>query len=451
MASKVGHYELLAEFACGGMASVHFGRVVGPGGFAKTVAIKRLRPVYARDPEFVRMLLTEARLTGLLDHPNIVSTLDVVATEDDVFVVMEYVRGQSLSKIHGVLRSRSERTPPGIAAAIVSGVLHGLHAAHTAVDAYGRHLEIVHRDVSPQNILVGTDGVARIADFGVAQSSSPSNVPADELAIFGKLAYMAPEVLRGRPATPRSDVYAMGIVLWETLTGERLYTGATQDDLRNAALTYSPPPPSRFTPDVPPSLDDVTLRALERDPTRRFESAGEMARALETALPMPLQSEVSRWAEPLLKSDLVARADLLAHTATTEPLKTFEPTRRTPAKTRRRRFLVVGGILLSTAALGIAALAFRARSGARTHASTSTALAESDVAAASPSSVPVAIGTATVSGSRESDDAPPSARSTARRPPARRPVPVAPRPSIDCTKGYTVDSAGHIIFKKECF
>src|SRR5262245_51026591 len=169
--SVIGRYALHGELASGGMATVHLGRLLGPVGFSRTVAIKRLHAQYAQDPEFVSMFLDEARLAARIRHPNVVPTLDVVATSGELFLVMEYVPGESLSRLARAARDRMERMPPRIVSAIMSGVLHGLHAAHEAKSERGEPLGIVHRDVSPQNVLVGTDGVARVLDFGVAKAA----------------------------------------------------------------------------------------------------------------------------------------------------------------------------------------------------------------------------------------------------------------------------------------
>jgi serine/threonine-protein kinase len=188
----VGRYVLYGEIASGGMATVHFGRLLGPAGFARPVAIKRLHAQFARDPDFVKMFFDEARLAARIAHPNVVPTLDVVAADGEVFLVMEYVRGASLAQLIRTVRRSGERVQPLICVGIVSGMLHGLHAAHEARNDRGERMDLVHRDVSPQNVLVGTDGVPRLLDFGVAKASGRLQTTRDG-QLKGKLAYMAPE------------------------------------------------------------------------------------------------------------------------------------------------------------------------------------------------------------------------------------------------------------------
>src|SRR5688572_13695305 len=161
------------------MATVHFGRLVGPVGFSRTVAIKRLHERLARDPDFVAMFLDEARLAARIRHPNVVPTFDVVAMEQELFLVMEYVQGDSLSRLMKVVRARNESVDPAFAVTIMTGVLHGLHAAHEATNERGEPLGIVHRDVSPQNVLVGVDGVPRVLDFGVAKAAGRAQTTKD--------------------------------------------------------------------------------------------------------------------------------------------------------------------------------------------------------------------------------------------------------------------------------
>src|ERR1700733_14777693 len=167
----LGRYALYDEIAAGGMATVHLGRLIGPVGFSRTVAIKRLHQQYAKNPEFVAMFLDEARLAARIRHPNVVPTVDVVAMEEELFLVMEYIQGESLSRLFRAASVAAAPIPRSVAVTIMAGVLHGLHAAHEAKTEHGQPLDIVHRDVSPQNVLVGVDGVARVLDFGVAKAA----------------------------------------------------------------------------------------------------------------------------------------------------------------------------------------------------------------------------------------------------------------------------------------
>ena len=196
----VGRYALYDSIACGGMASVHLGRLIGPAGFSRTVAIKRLHENYAKDPEFVAMLLDEARLAARINHPNVVSTLDVVAVGPELLLVMEYVAGESLSALIRTCQQTEHSPPIPVVVDIAIGMLNGLHAAHEATGEGGQPLNIVHRDVSPQNVLVGTDGVTRVVDFGIAKAIGRTQETRSG-AIKGKPAYMAPEQLQGAPPT----------------------------------------------------------------------------------------------------------------------------------------------------------------------------------------------------------------------------------------------------------
>jgi eukaryotic-like serine/threonine-protein kinase len=307
----IGRYALYAEIAAGGMATVHFGRLVGAVGFSRTVAIKRLHPQFAKDPDFVTMFLDEARLAARVVHPNVVTTIDVVPIDDEVFLVMEYVHGEALSKLIRAARRSGGLVPPPIASAIMSGALHGLHAAHEAKSERGEPLNIVHRDVSPQNILVGLDGVARVLDFGVAKAAMRAQSTRDG-QMKGKVSYMAPEQLRGKGVDRRTDIFAAGIVLWETLTGRRLFDGDDPGEVLTKLLEARIPSPSEVEPRVPTELDTVVMRALDRDAEARFATARDFAIALEHAGQTALPRHVGEWVESIGGEPMARRAQQVA-------------------------------------------------------------------------------------------------------------------------------------------
>jgi serine/threonine-protein kinase len=305
----IGRYVLHAPIASGGMASVHVGRMQGPSGFSRTVAIKRLHPQFARDPGFVSMLMDEARLAARITHPNVVSVIDVVQTDGELFLVMDFIRGEALGKLARFLRARGESVPPEIAVAVLSNVLHGLHAAHEVKDEQGAPLEIVHRDVSPQNVLVGVDGVARLVDFGVAKAGHRlQTTRAGELK--GKLDYMAPEQIEQKDVTRKVDIYAASVVLWEILAGRRLIEGDDVGARLMQTLRGGFAPPSALRPRIGQRLDAIVMRGLARDPDQRWATARQMALALEQAVVPATASTVGAWVlslagEPIEKRDRI--------------------------------------------------------------------------------------------------------------------------------------------------
>lgn len=307
----LGRYCLYDEIAAGGMATVHFGRLLGPAGFSRTVAIKQLHPQYARDPEFVAMFLDEARLAARIRHPNVVSTIDVVARDGELFLVMEYIQGEAFSRLLRTASLAGEKVPADVVSAVLVQALLGLHAAHEALDEKGLSLNIVHRDVSPQNILVGTDGIARVLDFGVAKATSRLQTTQDG-RLKGKLAYMAPEQLLKRTVDRRADVFAAATVLWESLCGERLFAG---DDAAAAVahiLDGEVKAPSSIRPELSTNVDAVVLKGLAKEPELRYQSAREMAQALERALPPAGALRVSEWVEHTAGMSLRQRAERVA-------------------------------------------------------------------------------------------------------------------------------------------
>ncbi len=302
---QLGRYALHAELAAGGMAVVYLARQTGAVGFGKTVAIKRLHPHLARDPYFVTMFLDEARLAARVQHPNVCPILDVVSTDTELFLVLEYIRGETLSGLLRAARKAGKKIPVPIAAAIIVGLLSGLHAAHEAKDELGKPLDIVHRDVSPQNLVVGADGVARVLDFGVAKAATRLQTTR-EGQLKGKIPYMAPEQLQGQ-VTAKSDVYSAALVMWEALTSQRLFRGETEAQVLHLVMTMDATAPSTLNPEVPPALDAVVLKGLVRDPAGRWQSARAMAVAIEAAVPVASSMKVAEWVESLIGKTLAAR------------------------------------------------------------------------------------------------------------------------------------------------
>jgi serine/threonine-protein kinase len=290
----IGRYALYDVIASGGMASVHIGRLIGPVGFARTVAIKRLHPNFACDPEFVAMLLDEARLAARIRHPNVVPTLDIVAEGKEILLVMEYVVGESLMHLLRSARTAGQATPVPVVVDIMVGVLNGLHAAHEATDERGDALNIVHRDVSPHNILVGTDGSARVLDFGIAKASNRIHQTQGS-QVKGKLRYMPAEQMLGRKVTRAADIYSASVVLWEALAGRRFFDVEHDAEVMYRVLEAANQPPSSVRRDIPRELDEIVMRGMSKNPDDRYPTAKAMANALEAAAPAVTRSAVSEW------------------------------------------------------------------------------------------------------------------------------------------------------------
>jgi serine/threonine protein kinase len=312
----VGRYALFDAIASGGMATVHFGRLLGPAGFSRTVAIKRLHESFASDPEFVAMFMDEARLAARVRHPNVVPTLDVVALDHELLLVMEYVAGESLAHLLKAARVSGKQAPIPVVVDILIQALSGLHAAHEAVDEAGQPLDIVHRDVSPQNILVGTDGVARVLDFGVAKAIGRSQ-ETREGQVKGKLRYMAPEQIRGKDVTRAADIYAASIVLWEALTGHRLFEGENDIAVMYQVIEGRPEPPSGIRPEISRALDAIVVRGLSPRAGDRYATALEMASALEGVIPALARSTVAAWVQENAHDSLQRRKERLARVEST--------------------------------------------------------------------------------------------------------------------------------------
>ena len=296
------------------MATVYFGRLRGAGGFSRPVAIKRLHPHFAKTPRFVDAFLDEARLAAQIRHPNVVPTLDVVAEDGELLLVMEYIAGASLSELWDLEIAKGTRVAPKIAASILAGALHGLHAAHEAKDDDGNPLQIVHRDVSPHNLIVGTDGVTRVLDFGVAKAEQRIRTT-NPGEVKGKLAYMAPEQIMLEHASARSDIYSAGVALWEVLTGQLLFRAENHGSLISKILSDVVKPPSEVVPaDVAASyrpFDAIVMKALTKNAEERYATAREMALALEE-VGVASQREVGEWVVRTAGAEVARRAERAA-------------------------------------------------------------------------------------------------------------------------------------------
>ncbi len=412
--SVFGRYAVYGAIASGGMATVHVGRIFGEAGFTRTVAIKRMHPHLAGQPEFVAMFVDEARLAARIRHPNVVPTLDVAAHEGELFLVMEYVDGVPLSALHKAARESGVLAPPDVAASIMVGLLRGLDAAHEARGDDGLPLGIVHRDVSPQNVLVGTDGVARVLDFGVAKALSQVHITQNS-QLKGKLAYMAPEQVRGEGFDRRADVFGAAVVFWETLCGTKLFRAANEAAVVQAVQYQPIARPSEANPAIPPALDAVIMHGLDRDPERRFATAGEMADAIEHAIPLASARVVGEWVRSLGGVGIRTRAQLVADAESRsnvgsrpagEHITHSQVQKRAPVveappvvEETKWRYIAVACMALGGAiALGFAGYILHARSKQATVAPVDEAEAKKPAASAvAASSAPVAASSAAIS------------------------------------------------------
>jgi eukaryotic-like serine/threonine-protein kinase len=275
----LGEYSLLTKLASGGMATVYVARKTGVAGFERLVAIKCCHPHLREDEEFVSMFLDEARLAASIRHPNVVGTLDV-SDGEYLYLVMEYIEGCSLGNLVRHAFKTGTMLPPAIAVRVMIDTLLGLHAAHELLDSDGQPLGLVHRDVSPQNILIGIDGVSRITDFGIAFASARSTVT-QEGRIKGKFAYLSPEQAKSQPVTRRMDIFSAGTVLWEALVGRALFRRNDDAATISAVISGVIPAPSSVNRALPRGLDAVVMKALQRNPDTRFQTAADFAEALE--------------------------------------------------------------------------------------------------------------------------------------------------------------------------
>ncbi|MBW1809523.1 MAG: serine/threonine protein kinase [Deltaproteobacteria bacterium] len=278
-----GSYRILGRIGSGGMAEVFLGKVVGAAGFEKNIAIKSILPAYTSDHRLTALLIEEARIATILNHANIVQVLDFGQVRDRYYIVMEYVEGANLECILKNASSMDQPLPMALAGFICRQVLNGLAFVQERRDASGQSLNLVHRDVSPPNILLSRAGEVKLADFGIAKATCRAIVTEAGM-IRGKIAYMSPEQAAGGELDHRSDLFSLGLVLYEMLTGRELYSGQKQAEILQKARQPDIKPPSNDNPMVPSELDAVVMRALETSPRHRFESARAFDLALENAM-----------------------------------------------------------------------------------------------------------------------------------------------------------------------
>ncbi len=309
---RLGRYELLLAIAKGGMARVWAARQHGTRGFSKTVAIKTILPHLAEEPEFERMFLDEARIAALVHHPNVCEIYELGEEGKVLYLAMEWINGESL--VH-ILRSSGKMAPmePRLCARIIADACAGLHAAHQLTDDEGRPMNVVHRDVSPHNILISADGNVKVADFGVAKALGQMHSATVAGQVKGKIAYMAPEQIGGASADRRIDVFAMGVVLYEATTGRRPFTGEGDAQVMHAIMGGQFTPPTRIIRGYPPELENVVLTAMSADPNRRYATAERMRMALEEFLarsgPIVTQSHVGHFVQQCVGNVLDRRRD----------------------------------------------------------------------------------------------------------------------------------------------
>jgi serine/threonine-protein kinase len=292
----MGKFQLLSEIATGGMAEIWIAKQQLEEGIEKLVVIKMLRPKLKRNREFVHMFLNEARIAARLKHRNVVQMYDLGYADGNYFIAMEYIAGENLRNTTKACRKTGEKIPLPFSLAIMSKACEGLHYAHTKTDVLGRPLNIVHCDMSPQNIVISFNGEIKLVDFGVAKATSRFE-QAHKGVVKGKLAYMSPEQIQGKPMDARSDIFSAGIVLWELATWKRLFGSFTPNEIVKLIPSGHVPSPRRVNPEVIPDLEVVILKALEKNPLRRFQTAEEMRAALQEVtglLPAPAKaSELS--------------------------------------------------------------------------------------------------------------------------------------------------------------
>lgn len=315
---RIGRYQLCFELASGGMASVYLARLEGASGFDKLVALKRIHRHLAKEKRYVEMFLDEARIASRITHANVCSVFDFGEADGEYYIAMEYLVGEPLSRlINRVARAPEQRKSPLLPlrmARIIADACEGLHAAHELKDANGELLHVVHRDVSPRNLFVTYDGAVQIVDFGIASARERLHQTATG-QVKGTFGYMAPEQLTANVVDRSVDIWALGVALWEVLAVKRLFKSDTTANTVHSILYEEIQPPSAYRPQVPKELDQITLKALQRDPKQRWQTAREMGRAVRQFLGTQKEimgpAELSEWMGEVFPEGQARRSQLM--------------------------------------------------------------------------------------------------------------------------------------------
>jgi serine/threonine-protein kinase len=313
---RFGKYTLIDRIAVGGMAEIFLARQAGLEGFEKTIVIKRIRPHLSKQPNFVKMFLNEAKLAAQLNHPNIVQIYDLGKIGESYFIAMEYIFGRDMRRIIPKADALGIPFPMVYALKIASSVCEGLYYAHARTDLYGNALNIVHRDVTPENIFVSFDGTVKVLDFGIAKAANQiEQTRAGE--IKGKLSYMSPEQCMGKQLDNRSDIFSLGVVLYEWLTGFKLFTGDSEVAILKSITEGKIYAPSYFKADIPEGVEAILMKALEKDREKRYQTAWEMQYDLDQFLSQyeftPSNIHLSNFLKQLFNDELEEEKDRLNH------------------------------------------------------------------------------------------------------------------------------------------
>ncbi len=332
---RIGRYELRFELASGGMASVYLARADGAPGFQKLIALKRIHSHLATEKEYVEMFLDEARIASRITHANVCSVFDFGEADGEYYIAMEYLVGEPLSRVQRRVMAnadqRSSTSLPARMARVIAGACEGLHAAHELKDSNGELLRVVHRDVSAENLFVTYDGLVQVVDFGIAHARERIH---HTLAgqVKGTFPYMAPEQMTAAMVDRRVDIWALGAVLWELLTLRRLFLRDTDVNTMYAVLSGEIRPPSDYRKDVPPELDEIVLRALQRNPDERWQTARQMGTALRRFLAKQEElvgpAELADWMGELFPDGELRKHQLMEIARTTDRIDSPESPRR---------------------------------------------------------------------------------------------------------------------------